>query len=93
MIFSILEFVAEHVLPLLIPFVTAQQLNVRQFAKYMLFVEDILRKIEEKRGVTVTDSGIPKVHLLNGVYAPIYCESQVWKVTQEAIKVFISAIK
>ncbi|KAM1778300.1 hypothetical protein ACFX1S_040022 [Malus domestica] len=91
--FHILEFVAEHVLPLLIPFVTAQQLNVRQFAKYMLFVEDILRKIEEKRGVTVTDSGIPKVHLLNGVYAPIYCESQVWKVTQEAIKVFISAIK
>lgn len=55
------EFVAEHVLPLLMPVLTAQQLNVQQFAKYMLFVKDILRKIEEKRGVTVTDSGIPEV--------------------------------
>ncbi|KAM5550119.1 SCY1-like protein 2 [Rosa sericea] len=55
------EFVAEHVLPILIPLLTAQQLNVQQFAKYMLFVKDILRKIEEKRGVTVTDSGIPEV--------------------------------
>ncbi|KAM7253073.1 hypothetical protein ACFE04_025691 [Oxalis oulophora] len=55
------EFVAEHVLPLLIPLLTAQQLNVQQFAKYMLFVKDILRKIEEKKGVAVTDSGIPVV--------------------------------
>lgn len=55
------EFTAEHVLPLLMPLLTAQQLNVQQFAKYMLFVKDILRKIEEKRGVTVTDSGIPEV--------------------------------
>ncbi|KAJ9166945.1 hypothetical protein P3X46_021634 [Hevea brasiliensis] len=55
------EFVAEHVLRLLIPLLTAQQLNVQQFAKYMLFVKDILRIIEEKRGVTVTDSGIPEV--------------------------------
>ncbi|KAL6210161.1 hypothetical protein ACLB2K_021098 [Fragaria x ananassa] len=55
------EFVAEHVLSILIPLLTAQQLNVQQFAKYMLFVKDILRKIEEKRGVTVTDSGIPEV--------------------------------
>ncbi|KAL5843230.1 hypothetical protein ACOSQ4_009188 [Xanthoceras sorbifolium] len=54
------DFVAEHVLPLLIPLLTAQQLNVQQFAKYMLFVKDILRKIEEKRGVIVTDSGIPE---------------------------------
>ncbi|KAI5311668.1 hypothetical protein L3X38_040841 [Prunus dulcis] len=54
------EFVAEHVLPLLTPLLTAPQLNVQQFAKYMLFVKDILRKIEEKRGVTVTDSGIPE---------------------------------
>lgn len=51
------EFVAEHVLPLLTPLLIAQQLNVQQFAKYMLFVKDILRKIEEKRGVTVTESG------------------------------------
>ncbi|KAL4333607.1 hypothetical protein GQ457_07G019920 [Hibiscus cannabinus] len=54
------EFAAEHVLPLLVPLLTAQQLNVQQFAKYMLFVKDILRKIEEKRGVTLTDSGIPE---------------------------------
>ncbi|KDP45586.1 hypothetical protein JCGZ_17193 [Jatropha curcas] len=54
-------FVAEHVLPLLTPLLTAQQLNVQQFAKYMLFVKDILRMIEEKRGVIVTDSGVPEV--------------------------------
>ncbi|XP_027339351.1 SCY1-like protein 2 isoform X2 [Abrus precatorius] len=57
------EFVAEHVLPLLMPLLTAQQLNVQQFAKYMLFVKDMLHKIEEKRGVAVTDSGIPEVKL------------------------------
>ncbi|GMP79036.1 hypothetical protein CsSME_00034736 [Camellia sinensis var. sinensis] len=56
-----LEFAAEHVLPLLSPLLVAQQLNVQQFAKYMLFVKDILRKIEEKRGVTVTDSGFPEI--------------------------------
>uniref|UniRef100_A0A2P2LXF4 SCY1-like protein 2 n=2 Tax=Rhizophora mucronata TaxID=61149 RepID=A0A2P2LXF4_RHIMU len=55
------EFVAEHVLPLLTPLLTAQQLNVQQFAKYMLFVKDILRMIEEKRGVMVTSSGNPEV--------------------------------
>ncbi|XVF37320.1 hypothetical protein REPUB_Repub19eG0135600 [Reevesia pubescens] len=55
------EFTAEHVLPLLTPLLTAQQLNVQQFAKYMLFVKDILRKIEENRGVTLTDNGIPEV--------------------------------
>ncbi|CAL9174362.1 unnamed protein product [Musa hybrid cultivar] len=56
-----IEFATEHVLPLLFPLLTAQQLNVQQFAKYMLFVKDILRKIEEKRGVTVSDSGTPEV--------------------------------
>ncbi|XP_058196030.1 SCY1-like protein 2 A [Rhododendron vialii] len=56
-----LEFTAEHVLPLLTPLLICQQLNVQQFAKYMLFVKDILRKIEEKRGVTVADSGFPEV--------------------------------
>ncbi|KAK5832386.1 SCY1-like protein 2 B isoform X1 [Gossypium arboreum] len=55
------EFTAEHVLPLLMPLLTAQQLNIQQFAKYMHFVKDILSKIEEKRGVTLTDSGIPEV--------------------------------
>ncbi|XP_022718200.1 SCY1-like protein 2 isoform X2 [Durio zibethinus] len=55
------EFAAEHVLPLLTPLLTAQQLNVQQFAKYMFFVKDVLRKIEENRGVTLTDSGIPEV--------------------------------
>ncbi|CAL5211208.1 unnamed protein product [Lathyrus oleraceus] len=57
------EYVAEHVLPLLMPLLTAQQLNVQQFAKYMLFVKNILQKIEEKRGVVVTDSGLPEVKL------------------------------
>ncbi|KHG01693.1 SCY1-like protein 2 [Gossypium arboreum] len=55
------EFTAEHVLPLLTPLLTAQQLNVQQFTKYMLFVKDVLRKIEEKRGVISTDSGTPDV--------------------------------
>lgn len=55
------EFVAEHVLPLLIPLLNAQQLNVQQFAKYMLFVKDMLQKIEEKRGVAVTGSSIPEM--------------------------------
>ncbi|KAL3503926.1 hypothetical protein ACH5RR_033767 [Cinchona calisaya] len=55
------EFVAEHVLPILTPLLIAQQLNVQQFAKYMHFVKDILRKIEEKRGVTLTDNGVPEV--------------------------------
>ncbi|KAK2379455.1 kinase family with ARM repeat domain-containing protein [Trifolium repens] len=61
------EFVAEHVLPLLMPLLTAQQLNVQQFAKYMLFVKNMLQKIEEKRGVAVTDSGIPEVRLSSAV--------------------------
>lgn len=56
-----IEFAVENVLPLLGPLLISQQLNVQQFAKYMLFVKDLLRKIEEKRGVTVTDSGIPEV--------------------------------
>ncbi|KAL8485777.1 hypothetical protein ACS0TY_027887 [Phlomoides rotata] len=55
------EFVATHVLPLLIPLLITQQLNVQQFAKYMHYVKDVLRKIEEKRGVTLTDSGLPEV--------------------------------
>ena len=37
------EFATGHILPLLTPLLTAQQLNVQQFAKYMLFVKDILR--------------------------------------------------
>ncbi|KAH1105633.1 hypothetical protein J1N35_009401 [Gossypium stocksii] len=55
------EFTAEHVLPLLTPLLTAQQLNVQQFTKYMLFFKDVLRKIEEKRGVISTDFGTPDV--------------------------------
>ncbi|XP_038994509.1 SCY1-like protein 2 isoform X1 [Hibiscus syriacus] len=55
------EFTAEHVLPLVTPLLTAQQLNIQQFAKYMQFVKDILRKIEDKRGVTLNDLGIPEV--------------------------------
>lgn len=51
------EFAAEYVIPLIFPLLLAHQLNVQQFAKYMLFVKDITSKIEEKRGVTVTDNG------------------------------------
>ncbi|PHT34254.1 hypothetical protein CQW23_26054 [Capsicum baccatum] len=58
-----IEFVAEHVLPHLMPLLIAQQLNVQQFAKYMAFVKEILRKIEEKRGVTLNDSGKPAVNV------------------------------
>ncbi|KAL5716068.1 SCY1-like protein 2 A [Ranunculus cassubicifolius] len=58
-----LEFVADHVLPLLMPLLISPQLNVQQFAKYMLFVKDILRKIEEKRGVSVTDYGTPEIRV------------------------------
>ncbi|KAL1542753.1 SCY1-like protein 2 A [Salvia divinorum] len=53
------EFAVVHVLPLLMPLLTTQQLNVQQFAKYMLFIKDVLRRIEEKRGVTLTQSGQP----------------------------------
>ncbi|KAJ8526428.1 hypothetical protein K7X08_028905 [Anisodus acutangulus] len=58
-----IEFVAEHVLPLFMPLLIVQQLNVQQFAKYMAFVKEILRKIEEKRGVTLSDSGSPAVNV------------------------------
>ncbi|KAF7029807.1 hypothetical protein CFC21_041474 [Triticum aestivum] len=37
------EFAAEHVVPLVFPLLTAQHLNVQQFAKYILFVKDITR--------------------------------------------------
>ncbi|KAE8701854.1 hypothetical protein F3Y22_tig00110505pilonHSYRG00393 [Hibiscus syriacus] len=37
------EFTAEHVLPILTPLLTSQQLNIQQFSKYMHFVKDILR--------------------------------------------------
>ncbi|XP_024396170.1 LOW QUALITY PROTEIN: SCY1-like protein 2 A [Physcomitrium patens] len=49
------EYAAEHLLPLLCPLLTAQQLNLQQFAKYMHFVKEVLRKIEEKRGVVVNE--------------------------------------
>jgi hypothetical protein len=37
------EFAAEYVIPLVFPLLTAHQLNVQQFAKYILFVKDITR--------------------------------------------------
>ncbi|XP_062215123.1 SCY1-like protein 2 A [Phragmites australis] len=67
------EFAAEHVIPLIFPLLIAHQLNVQQFAKYMLFVKEIASKIEEKRGVTVTDNGNTKVKaspsLSNGIHS------------------------
>ncbi|KAL5222513.1 hypothetical protein ABZP36_027226 [Zizania latifolia] len=69
------EFAAEHVIPLIFPLLTAQQLNVQQFAKYILFVKDITSKIEEKRGVTVTDSGNTEIKvspsLANGIHSEL----------------------
>ncbi|EPS65970.1 hypothetical protein M569_08808, partial [Genlisea aurea] len=59
-----IEFVAEHVLPLLVPLLITQQLNVQQFAKYMLFVKDVLRKIEEKRGVTLSETRTSEIKTL-----------------------------
>ncbi|KAI3732969.1 hypothetical protein L1987_64182 [Smallanthus sonchifolius] len=50
-----IDFVVEHVLPLLVPLLLAQQLNVQQFAKYMSFIKSILRKVEEKKGITTND--------------------------------------
>ncbi|VAH77553.1 unnamed protein product [Triticum turgidum subsp. durum] len=67
------EFAAEHVVPLVFPLLTAQHLNVQQFAKYILFVKDITSKIEEKRGVTVTDNGHTEVKvspsISNGIHS------------------------
>ncbi|KAL5227462.1 hypothetical protein ABZP36_015727 [Zizania latifolia] len=67
------EFAAEHVIPLIFPLLTAQQLNVQQFAKFILFVKDITSKIEEKRGVTVTDNGNTEIKvspsLANGIHS------------------------
>uniref|UniRef100_J3L1W4 Protein kinase domain-containing protein n=2 Tax=Oryza brachyantha TaxID=4533 RepID=J3L1W4_ORYBR len=67
------EFAAEYVIPLVFPLLTAHQLNVQQFAKYILFVKDITSKIEEKRGVTVTDNGSTEVKvspsLANGIHS------------------------
>ncbi|KAL6842554.1 hypothetical protein ACP4OV_027398 [Aristida adscensionis] len=67
------EFAAEYVIPLIFPLLTATQLNIQQFAKYMLFVKDITSKIEEKRGVTVTENGNTEVKaspsLANGIYS------------------------
>lgn len=51
-----IEFAAEHLLPLLSPLVVAQQLNLQHFAKYMLFIKEILRKIEENRGVSLNEA-------------------------------------
>ncbi|CAN4118082.1 unnamed protein product [Withania somnifera] len=74
-----IEFVAEHVLPLLMPLLIAQQLNVQQFAKYMAFVKEILRKIEEKRGVTLSDSGNPAVNVKSSLSVDSQMPGQVNK--------------
>lgn len=72
-----IEFVAEHVLPLLMPLLIVQQLNVQQFAKYMAFVKEILRKIEEKRGVTLSDSGNPAVNIKSSLTVDAQIPGQV----------------
>ncbi|KAK8924028.1 hypothetical protein KSP39_PZI019145 [Platanthera zijinensis] len=70
-----LEFTAEHVLPLLFPLLLAQQLSVQQFAKYMLFVKDILRKIEGKRGVTLTEFGTSEAKASPSLSNELHSES------------------
>lgn len=50
------EFAAEHLLPLLTPLLVTQQLSAPQFAKFMRLVLDILHKIEEKRGVNLSEA-------------------------------------
>ncbi|KAK3161288.1 hypothetical protein QOZ80_1BG0075190 [Eleusine coracana subsp. coracana] len=67
------EFAAEYVIPLIFPLLIAHQLNVQQFAKYILFVKEVTSKIEEKRGVTVTENGSTEVKaspsLSNGIHS------------------------
>ncbi|XP_078428236.1 SCY1-like protein 2 A [Wolffia australiana] len=79
------DFAAENLLPLLSPLLIAQQLNVQQFGKYMLFVKDILRMIEQKRGVTVSESGASEVRvtssLTNGISTEAPHASHVATVT------------
>ncbi|CAN4119706.1 unnamed protein product [Withania somnifera] len=74
-----IEFVAEHVLPLLMPLLIAQQLNVQQFAKYMAFVKEILRKIEEERGVPLSDSRKPAVNVKSSLTVDAQMPGQVNK--------------
>eukprot|EP00271_Cylindrocystis_brebissonii_P007039 TRINITY_DN2014_c0_g1_i1.p1 TRINITY_DN2014_c0_g1~~TRINITY_DN2014_c0_g1_i1.p1 ORF type:complete len:1212 (+),score=286.96 TRINITY_DN2014_c0_g1_i1:322-3957(+) len=50
------EFAAEHLLPLLTPLLITRQLAPAQFAKYMRLVLDILKKIEDQRGVNLSDA-------------------------------------
>ncbi|KAL6615583.1 hypothetical protein ACP70R_037853 [Stipagrostis hirtigluma subsp. patula] len=78
------EFAAEHVIPLIFPLLTATQLNIQQFAKYMLFVKDITSKIEEKRGVTVTDNGNTEVKALPSLANGVHSEPVLGGVGQPA---------
>ncbi|GBG61581.1 hypothetical protein CBR_g22378 [Chara braunii] len=50
------EFAVESVLPLLIPSLSASSLNPEQFSKYMGVIWDVLRKIEEKRSLNITET-------------------------------------
>ncbi|XP_010534131.1 PREDICTED: SCY1-like protein 2 isoform X1 [Tarenaya hassleriana] len=80
------EFTTEYVLPLMMPLLTAQQLNVQQFAKYMLFVKDLLRKIEEKRGITVNDYGVPEVKSTPANGIQFHASSQISEKVTSAAK-------
>ncbi|GBG71258.1 hypothetical protein CBR_g8679 [Chara braunii] len=50
------EFAVESVLPLLVPSLSAPSLNPEQFSKYIGVIRDVLRKIEEKRSLNITET-------------------------------------
>ncbi|GAQ85294.1 Protein kinase family protein with ARM repeat domain [Klebsormidium nitens] len=49
------EYATEHLLPMLLPLTMATQLSTQQFAKFMRVIYDTLRRIEEKRGVILSE--------------------------------------
>lgn len=49
------EYATEHLLPMLLPLTMATQLSTQQFAKFMRVIYDTLKRIEEKRGVILSE--------------------------------------
>lgn len=49
------EYATEHLLPMLLPLTMATQLSTKQFAKFMRVIYDMLKKVEEKRGVILSE--------------------------------------
>ncbi|CAI5473747.1 unnamed protein product, partial [Closterium sp. Yama58-4] len=51
-----IEFAAEHILPLLCPMLVVQQLTGPQFARFLKLIMDVLTKIQDKRGVSLSEA-------------------------------------